>query len=101
MTGKTGKYKEPAWQTYDQLVFYAIYFFQRYPNISKIRVSYVYVEHPDMENDLVLSREYLDVYVADLMRLVNNIENDNHFQKNQSKLCDYCDFKLYCSNDPV
>lgn len=98
---KTGKYKEPSWQTYDQLVFYAIYFFQRYPNISKIKISYVYVEHVDMENDLELSREYLDVYVSDLMELINNIETDVQFLKNPSKLCDYCDFKIHCSEDEV
>lgn len=101
MTGKTGKYKEPSWQTYDQLVFYAIYFFQRYPNISKIKISYVYVEHADMENDLELSREYLGVYVSVLMKLINNIETDVQFLKNPSKLCDYCNFKIHCSEDEV
>lgn len=96
---KTGKYKDPKWQEYDQLLFYGIYFFQRYPTINTIKISYVYIEHEDHENDMVLSRAYLDSYISQLMELIDNVENDNVFNKNESKLCDYCDFKDHCSSD--
>ena len=96
---KTGKYKDPKWQEYDQLMFYGIYFFQRYPNIDIIKISYVYVEHEDMENNLMLERCHLDCYVNQLLELINNTENDEDFIKNNTVLCDYCEFKTHCSND--
>ena len=95
---KTGKYKEQRWQVYDQLMFYAIYFFQRYKNADTIKISYVYVEH-EMENDIVLERKYLQNYINDLLHLINNVEKDVKFVKNPSKLCDWCDFKTHCSED--
>lgn len=94
---KSGKYKDPKWQEYDQLMFYGIYFFQRYPTIDTIKISYVYVEHDDLENAIVLERKFLDTYVSQLIELINNVENDIDYNKNPSKLCDYCDFKTHCS----
>lgn len=96
---KTGKYKDPKWQEYDQLMFYGIYFFQRYPNINKIKISYVYVEHEDMENDLTLERQHLDGYVNQLLELINNAETDEDFIKNPTVLCDWCQYKTHCDND--
>jgi len=96
---KSGKYKDPKWQEYDQLMFYGIYFFQRYPNIDKIKIAYVYVEHEDMENDIILERQYLDNYVSQLMELINNVEKDEIYAKNPTRLCDWCDFKTHCSQD--
>lgn len=96
---KSGKYKEPKWQEYDQLMFYAIYFFQTYKTINTIKISYVYVEHVDMENDIILERTYLDTYISQLKELIDCAENDVDFNKNVTLLCDYCDFKLHCSQD--
>jgi len=95
---KTGKYKEPVFQSYDQLTFYGIYFFKRYENIQKIRISYVYVEHGDHENDIVLERAFLSTYISNLKELIQNIETDKIFPKKISKLCDYCDFRTHCSS---
>lgn len=96
---KTGKYKEPKWQSYNQLMFYAIYFFQRYPNIDIIKISYVYIEHEDHENDMILERKYLDTYVSELIDLINNVENDNEFIKNPTKLCNWCEYEEFCLQD--
>jgi RecB family exonuclease len=96
---KSGKYKDPKWQEYDQLMFYGIYFFQRYPTIDTIKISYVYVEHPDMENALILERKYLDTYVGQLNELISNVETDDVWCKNKGKLCEYCDFKTHCDSD--
>ena len=96
---KSGKYKDPKWQEYDQLVFYGIYFFQRYPKIDTIKISYVYVEHEDMENDLVLERKYLDTYISQLTELITNVETDVIWIKNQDKLCNYCEYKEHCDGD--
>lgn len=96
---KSGKLKAEKWQSYDQLMFYAIYFFIRYPKINTIKISYVYVEHPGEENSMVLQRKYFDNYKNDLVTSIKNIENDESFNKNETKLCDWCEFKTHCEND--
>lgn len=96
---KSGKYKDPKWQEYDQLMFYGIYFFQRYPTIEKIMISYVYVEHENHENAIVLERKYLDTYISQLIELITAVETDETFEKNPNRLCDWCDFKTHCSQD--
>jgi len=80
-------------------MFYAIYFFQRYPTINTIRISYVYVEHTNYENDIVLERKHLTRYQNDLINLINDVEKDEEFNKKESKLCDYCEFQKYCIED--
>lgn len=93
---KSGKAKDERWQDYNQLMFYAIYFFKRYPNIDIIKISYVYVEHEDHENTMILERKFLQNYIDELTGLINDIENDTEFNKNESKLCDWCDYNEYC-----
>lgn len=96
---KSGKYKDPKWQEYDQLMFYGIYFFQKYPTIDKIKISYVYIEHEDMENDVVLERQFLSNYIKQLIDLIKCAETDEIFEKNETKLCDWCDYQTHCSTD--
>lgn len=96
---KTGRLKEQKWQSYDQLMMYAIYFFQRYPNIDQIKISYVYVEHAEAENDLLLERKYLRTYKDSLAGMIISTEQDIEFKKCPSKLCDYCEFQYHCDKD--
>lgn len=96
---KTGKFKDQKWQTYEQLMFYGIYYFKRYPTIDRIVISYVYVEHENSENSLVLERQFLDNYISELKELINDTETDVLFKKCPSKLCDYCSFKTHCKQD--
>ena len=96
---KTGKAKDQRWQEYDQLIRYAVYFFVRFPSIQDIRISYVYVEHDDHENPMVLSRKYLDKYKSDLADKIQECEEDTEFPKTPNKLCDFCDFRTHCSTD--
>lgn len=91
---KSGKYKEPKYQDYNQLLFYAIYFFQKY-KIPKIIISFVYVEH-DIENDIELNIEYLDNYKRELLTSIVDIESCTDFQPKTSRLCDYCGFQEIC-----
>lgn len=79
-------------------MFYAIYFFKRYSNIKEISISYVYVEH-NHENKIILERQYLDRYISELFDLINAAEEDTVFQKNETRLCDYCDFRTHCRNN--
>jgi len=63
---KSGKLKDPKYQDYNQLMYYAIYMFKKYSKVQKIHISYVYIEH-DYENTMVLERKYLDNYCNSLL----------------------------------
>ena len=92
---KTGRYKDERYQSYDQLMFYAIYFFIKYTNIMEIHISYLYVEH-NIENSLVLERKFLNNYIKTLITNIKKIEETIEFNKNESKLCDFCGFNEIC-----
>lgn len=91
---KTGRYKEVRFQDYSQLLYYAIYFFQKY-KIQKIVISFIYVEH-NLENDIELDIQYLNNYKRELLTSIKTIEEDIIFAEKKSKLCDYCVFKEIC-----
>ena len=89
-----GKYRDNRFQDYNQLLFYAIHFFEKY-KIPKIIISFIYVEH-NLENDLELKIEYLDNYKIELLTSIKEIETCADFKPNISKLCDYCGFQEIC-----
>ncbi len=91
---KSGKYKEQRFQDYNQLLFYAIHFFEKY-QVPKITISFVYVEH-NLENSLELDIKYLDNYKRELLTAIKRIELCTDFKPNKSKLCDYCGFHEIC-----
>lgn len=96
---KSGKEKDEKYQDYNQLMFYAIYFFQKYQSINKINISYVYVEHDEVENKMILERQYINTYITELLTIINSAETETVFNKNQTRLCEYCEFKNHCDND--
>jgi CRISPR/Cas system-associated exonuclease Cas4 (RecB family) len=89
-----GKYRDNRWQDYNQLLFYAIYFFEKY-KLEKIVISFIYVEH-NLENILELNINYLDNYKKELLLNIKTIEEDLVFCAKKSKLCDYCEFQELC-----
>lgn len=91
---KSGKCRDVRYMDYNQLLFYAIYFFQKY-KIKKIIISFIYVEH-NLENDLELNIEYLDNYKRELLTNICQIENCIDFKPKTSALCDYCSFQEIC-----
>ena len=98
---KTGKLREQRWQNYSQLMYYGLYFFQAIPSINKIDISYVYVEHPEEQNDLLLERKYLKNYKINLLTHITTIEAEKDFPKTTKnvKLCSYCEYQEYCNQD--
>ena len=93
---KTGKLKDSRYMDYNQLLFYAIYFFEKY-KLPKIKITFIYVEH-DVENDLILEYQYLNNYKRELLQNISKIEKCENFNKNITKLCDYCAFQDKCKN---
>lgn len=96
---KTGKLKDEKYQSFDQLMFYSLYFFQKYKELQTIKISYVYVEHENAENYLVLERKYLNNYVKQLIDIIKLAETEENFNKNITPLCGYCDYKDVCEKD--
>ena len=94
MISNPGKYRDEKWQDYNQLLFYAIYFFVKY-NVQKIIISFVYVEH-NLENSIELDITYLDKYKKELLLNIKEIEDCQDFKPKCSRLCDYCGFQEIC-----
>ena len=93
---KTGKYKEPKYQDFQQLILYSIYMFDKY-EIDSILLRFVYVEH-NLENSLLLNRSSTEIYRSQLQKDIETIESDTIFKKNQSPLCPWCDYQQICQN---
>lgn len=95
---KTGKYKDPKWQDYEQLSIYALYIFSKYPDIETIKLRYVYVEHAK-ENSKVLKRADADTIRKNLKETINLIElcdKTQQYPKKPQRLCDWCGYKSQC-----
>lgn len=94
---KTGKYKEPKWQTYDQVMLYALWIFKMYPEVESVKGIYCYVEH-DKQNSKVYTRQEMKIIETTFKNKLSKIENDDKFNKNVSKLCAWCDYfkQGYC-----
>jgi len=95
-TGKdksTGDYK----QTPDQLIYYAAWYFSKFP-IDTIKVKYIFVEH-GTELEYTMTKDRLPYYNKMLLSNISKIEKCQDFEKNETSLCDWCDFQDYCIKD--
>ena len=43
--------------------------------------------------------EYDEKKVKDFFEEIKTIEQDSTYEKNETKLCDWCDYKEYCQSD--
>lgn len=93
---KTGKYKDPIYQDFSQLIIYAIYMFDKYP-INEINLRFVYVEHLQ-ENSLILKRESIEKFREALKNDILKIESDKDFQKCPNRLCKWCPYFEVCNS---
>lgn len=89
---KTGKKKEERWQSYDQTMLYAMWIMKKYPQVQSVKCVYSYVEH-DYRNVKVFTRDELQYIENKYRTKIEKIENDTKFEKNVTKLCNWCDFK--------
>lgn len=93
---KTGKYKEPKYQDFEQLILYSLYMFDKF-DIDEIKLRFVYVEH-NIENTLIFKRESADFYRTQLKADIEKIENDTEFKKCPGPLCPWCDYRDLCNS---
>ena len=94
---KTGKYKEPQYQSYLQLIYYSLYIIKKY-NLEKVKIRYVYVEH-NKENSMFITKKDIPLYTESLKKAIQEMEDCNYYYKNQQILCDYCEFRSLCDKD--
>lgn len=92
---KTGKYKDPRFQDYEQLGIYGLYMFSKYPKLESLKLRYVYVEH-SKENSKTMTKEEVPVKKQLLKNDLHEIENTQNFEKKPHRLCDWCEFKSFC-----
>jgi CRISPR/Cas system-associated exonuclease Cas4 (RecB family) len=91
---KSGKYKEPQFQSDKQAKLYALFYFLKYPEINEIKASFVYIEHLK-ENTFTYQRSQLTSIIKEFFNNTKFIELDEEFRKKPSVLCDYCGFKQF------
>jgi len=94
---KTGKMKTKEQQSWQQLLFYGTVMFKLMP-YDRIVLMYAYVEHNHI-NTKVLHRKDLHKYEKALMDTIFNVENDFTYPKNETPLCNYCDYQDHCVSD--
>ncbi|MCK5535402.1 MAG: PD-(D/E)XK nuclease family protein [Bacteroidales bacterium] len=86
-TGKVSGFPAPL-----QLVMYAVWAFLKYPHIDTIRTAFVYVEHTE-EKVYTFNRKHMNMLQKKILEKIGSMENDKQFSKNETALCDYCDFR--------
>jgi hypothetical protein len=71
--------------------------FKKYSKLNTIKISFVYIEH-DADNSMTLERKYLDNYSRTLLETIRDAEIST-YEKCETRLCEYCPYQDYCSND--
>ena len=94
---KTGKYKDPKFQDFEQLSIYGLYIFSKYPSINEIKLRYVYVEHC-RENSKLITRADSAIIKQLLVNDLNEIKNAVQYPRKIQKLCDWCEFVNFCKS---
>lgn len=81
-----------------QLRLYGIWALEKYPEYNEVYSGFYFVEHNYCQEEHVF-KENKDELKRDINRQILEIEEDHTFEKNESKLCDYCEFKDICVNE--
>jgi len=95
---KSGKYKSKEHQSYAQLLWYSLGLFSKNPHLEKILLVFAYVEHNKI-NTKTVQRKDINRYKQALYNTIDKIEQDQEFEKNETTLCQYCDYFEVCQGD--
>lgn len=91
---KTGKV---PWETVDeQIRLYAYWAFLNYPNIDRVKGSYVYVVFNEKKNFIYTRTDHFDKLKDFFDSRIDKIENDTEFKKTPNRFCDWCDYVKQC-----
>ncbi len=89
---KTGKYRPDM--KFTQLMYYGISLFSKLP-FDKILMMNVFVEHNQV-NKQVLHRADIKKYQKALLTNIRSIETSETWEKNETALCNWCEFQDVC-----
>jgi len=92
---KTGKIPQKI--SFQQLLFYGISLFSKMP-FDSILLVYAYVGQKELHKKL-LTRADLPKYKLALSQIITSVEQDTVFNKNETALCDWCDYRAHCMQD--
>jgi len=97
---KTGKDKSSGKyaQTFDQLLYYAAWYFEKFP-VDTIIIEYDFVEHIHNPHQKVLTRDNLNEYKKFLLKNILEIEKCVEWDKNVTPLCSWCQYEDHCNTD--
>lgn len=87
---KTGKFDERRY-VQEQLRYYALWCFLKYPEIKIVNCHFVYVETLD-KRVYSYTREILNISLKGLLKRISSIEKSKYFLENKTVLCNYCDY---------
>ena len=93
---KTGKYKENP--SFEQLELYAIWLFQKHPEVTEIDLVFFYAEH----NKFIMKTITPDIVESiklDIMKKITIIESTLEFNISESKQCLHCPFCNTCMDE--
>jgi ATP-dependent exoDNAse (exonuclease V) beta subunit len=95
---KTGKVKDQAYMSNDQLMLYSIWVFNMFSDIDEVIADYVYVEHGE-KHSFTFKRENYKNFSKNYANKLKNIETEESFPMKTGPLCNWCDYKKqdYCS----
>jgi len=93
---KTGKNKP---KSFAQLLWYSIGLFSLLPDdYNTIELVYAFVEHNTLQTQIV-HKDKIPLYRKALYDTIDVIEKDQTFEKHETPLCDWCDYKEKCFFD--
>lgn len=95
---KTSKSKIYLKEDTLQLLTYAYVLYKKYPDLKKVRVSYIMLKH----NCEFLTKEFSLEEILTIKNIyekfADNINKEVEFQPNPTKLCEYCEFSSICES---
>jgi hypothetical protein len=89
---KSGKYREQG----NQLKYYAIWCFLKYPELKEVTSSFVFVEANKEYEEVYTKKDIKDV-LTEMFKKIKRIEKETIFKANPTHSCQWCDF--YKSGD--
>ena len=78
-----------------QLALYMIGVKNNYPDVKNVKLIWHFLAF-DKEIDSTRTNEELENLKKDTIELIQNVESEERFPTNSSRLCDWCEFKTIC-----
>lgn len=88
--------KDPKYLKSFQLLVYAIAIKRMYPDADKISGSFVLLKHDFEEVKFDFGTMDLENAFSTILKKANAIRNEKVWPKNQTRLCDWCEYKSMC-----